>query len=100
MSTTYPGIVNNLRIVLGARLLVELWPGVQQTPAGIVLPPMAQHTEQYGKTIRVGPDCTDVHVGDIVLVDITAGLEIAPRFVLYDEGNILAIVVPSEEEPS
>ncbi len=92
--------VKNITSLTADRVLVELSVGQQITRAGIVIPPSAQEIQQHGRVCLVGPETKNVAVGDQVLVDVHAGLEIdatrSSRYVLYKEADIQAVLTETE----
>lgn len=88
--------IKNITALTADRVLVELTVGTQITPAGLVIPPVAQEIQAHGRVLMVGPDVKNVAVGDEVLVETHAGLEIesgrGTRTVLYVEKDIQAVL--------
>jgi co-chaperonin GroES (HSP10) len=78
------------------QLVIHLRPGVQETKYGIILPPSAQQITQYGDILAIGPDCTLVQLGQVVLIPLHAGTELCwlknTPVLLVKESDLLAIV--------
>lgn len=71
---------NDLSLIhpTGDLVLVHLDPGLQITPAGLIIPPSAQQITQTGLVLAVGPDVpvTDIPVGSTVLIDLHCGTHV------------------------
>ena len=81
---------------LGARALVKMVEGEEQTPSGIVLPDTARENPQTAEVVTVGAsDELKVSTGDIVVLGKYSGTEIkieGEEHLIVDADDILGVV--------
>ena len=81
---------------LGARALVKMIEGEEQTPSGIVLPDTAKEKPQTAEVITVGDsDDLKVSTGDIVVLAKYSGTEVkieGEEHLIVDADDILGVM--------
>ena len=81
---------------LGARALVKMVEGEEQTPSGIVLPDTAREKPQTAEVVAVGDsDEVEVIPGDVVVLATYSGTEVkieGEEHLIVDADDILGVV--------
>ena len=83
--------------LLGARALVKMIEGEEQTAGGIVLPDTAREKPQTAEVVAVGAsDDVKVGVGDVVVLAKYSGTEVKvdrEKHLIVDADDVLGVVV-------
>jgi chaperonin GroES len=80
---------------LADRVLIEPLKAEETTASGLVIPASAQNTPQEAMVIAVGPEVTDVAIGDRVVYSLYGGTKLdydGKSYIVIDFTDLVCVV--------